>query len=120
MHGITKTSRSKFQGRCPICGEPFTRNTSGRRKRFCSDRCRDEARRARNFSVLGRCRGEPRNRAKSPCGTCTFFIENRGRASHGIVGPRYVIEVEIERAHSWTVELSGYAVAQPRKPALRS
>jgi hypothetical protein len=78
---------------CTACGKLLTRHLRGRQKKFCSAACRDEARRAINFAILGRTRPEPRNTAKNPCGTGAFLRENRGRAS-GIVGPRHVLEVE--------------------------
>jgi hypothetical protein len=78
---------------CDACGKPLARNLKGRRKRFCSDACRDSARRANNFAVLG-CRREPRNDSKTPCGTAASFVEKRGRAS-GITGPKHVIDIEL-------------------------
>jgi hypothetical protein len=61
--------------------------------------------------------GVPRNDEKSACGTGTVFRENRGRAS-GIVGPRDVIEAEIDAALNWTQDPPGGSVyvaqLQPR------
>jgi hypothetical protein len=59
---------------CPVCHEPFRRNLTGRAKRFCSDACRDSARRdkkaVQRFKNDARYPygGEPRNDAKSACG----------------------------------------------------
>jgi hypothetical protein len=120
MHGFNKTISQKFQGRCPVCGVPFTRSLVGRRKRFCSDRCRDEARRAFNFSVLGRCRGEPRNDAKGACAARGKTGPTSGRPPD-ICGPRHVIEAELEGALTWSEDPpgSGRYVAQLQPRALR-
>jgi hypothetical protein len=114
----TRPARNFQEQCCPVCGKEFRRNLIGRQKRFCSDACRLEAHRTNKISILTRGEGLQRNDAKDPCGTRNFLVENRGRGSHGIVGPKAVIESEIDRAHDWTVWPSGYAVAQLRKPAL--
>jgi hypothetical protein len=89
-------------GRCPVCNKPLTRSPTGRKKRFCCDRCRSEARRVRNFSKMGRCRPEPRKRSKSQSVAGASYIENPGRVSRGIVGPAYVLRAEIGAARTWT------------------
>jgi hypothetical protein len=122
MLGTNKppTPRAQVSWPCPVCGEPFTRSLAGRKRKFCSDACRQEARRTISFSVLSHCPGLSRNDAKSDCGTGTFSLENRGRGSGGIVGPRNVIAIEIDAALTWTPLVPGGAilVAQLRRSPL--
>jgi hypothetical protein len=42
--------------RCESCGEPLPPKGKGRRRRYCSDRCKDSGRRQRNFDATGRTR----------------------------------------------------------------
>ncbi len=39
--------RLDVQGRCLVCNEEFDRNVSGRPKIYCSNRCKQRAKRAR-------------------------------------------------------------------------
>jgi hypothetical protein len=104
--------------KCATCGKPFQRSLVGRRKAFCSGTCRSEAHRTAvqrlkngvrcpTSGLLSPARFilelpvSARNDAKSPCGTGTFFRENRGRPPN-ISAPRRVIDVEIGGGHVWT------------------
>jgi hypothetical protein len=93
-------------GRYGVCAELFARNLIGRRRRYCSDACRDEGRRARNFAISGRCRAEPRNDAKSPCAAETLSANFRGRGSAINGFWRRIVEVEIIEARDWREEVS--------------
>ncbi len=42
--------------RCDHCGAPLHPKRGSRRQKFCSYRCRDEARRARNYAIFGSAR----------------------------------------------------------------
>ena len=96
----SQTCRPSNANTCEHCGGAFARCLTGRPKRFCSDACRDSARRDRNavqrFKNGARYThsGEPRNDEKSACGTASNFAENQGRGS-GINAPARVIETEI-------------------------
>jgi hypothetical protein len=129
MSLTNKFPRTKLQARCcAACGEPLIRNvSSGRRPLFCSERCRDQARRDRK--AVQRLKNgsrypygpEPRNLPANHCNITKLFSEKASRPPcRGIVGPAYVIRAEIEGAHNWKTEPSGYAVAQLKPPALRS
>jgi hypothetical protein len=53
---------------CQTCGQPIIAARTGRRRRFCSERCRDAHRRQLNFEFFGRTvnwQGKTRN-AKKP------------------------------------------------------
>lgn len=112
---------------CPVCHEPFRRNLTGRAKRFCSDACRDSARRdkkaVQRFKNDARYPygGEPRNDAKSACGPRGNFQKNGGRPPD-IHGPRRVIDIEIGGGHIWheVVSVDGVrsTVTQIRPAAL--
>ena len=97
MQNKPNTNGHRLQ-QCDACGQPFARNLAGRQKKFCSDACRDKARRAINFSVSGRTRPEPRNDSRSACGTGANFGRNAGR---GIVGPQCAVSAEVLNAHAW-------------------
>jgi hypothetical protein len=47
-----KPSVKRRATHCENCGKPLQRKRGGRSRRFCSDRCRDQARMGRNFSTL--------------------------------------------------------------------
>jgi hypothetical protein len=100
MLSPSRTSPTKFQACCPVCGESYVRNRTGRHRKFCSDQCRDRARPDRKLAGALKngahypYSAEPRNDAKSPCGPRTNFQKNGGRPPD-IRAPRRVIEAEI-------------------------
>jgi hypothetical protein len=52
--------RAGNASRCLVCGSAIKPRRASRRQRYCSFRCRDEARRARNFAASGATRkGDP-------------------------------------------------------------
>ena len=125
-----QTCRPSNANTCQRCGEAFARCLTGRPKRFCSDACRDSARRDRK--VVQRFKngarypysGEPRNDAKSACGTSTFSPENRGRGSVDKTLWRSIVELEVFAGRDWSevVSTDGVAcqVATLRSRALRN
>jgi hypothetical protein len=69
---------------CTTCGKPITPKPASRRKRYCSYRCRDEARRQRNFANFActRTTGEaiPRSARKSSITSADCAAHFGGRA----------------------------------------
>jgi hypothetical protein len=55
-HTQALSRRNGNDSTCAVCGEAITPKRGSRRQRYCSDRCRDDARRARNFEISGRTR----------------------------------------------------------------
>ena len=92
---------------CTNCGAAIIPKRASRRQRYCSYKCRDEARRARNFAISATTRrGTPliprpvqNNSVRSR--TCEGSFHDRAR---GI--PRAVIEVEILGGRKWREVLS--------------
>ena len=99
---------------CRTCGKEFRANLTGRRKTYCSDRCRLEAHRTNKISFLGHGGGLQRNDEKNPCTTGTFLTGFAGRGS-GIEGPRHVIEAEIG-GRNWIQILSADGVRSFVRP----
>jgi hypothetical protein len=52
----TRAGQVGRRRRCESCGASFTPKRAARRQFFCSDRCRDAARRGRNFELFGQAR----------------------------------------------------------------
>jgi hypothetical protein len=75
-------------GHCCQCGREFTSGKRvGRRRLFCSYKCRDEARRNRNFVGSSYPSGQaPRNSEPGPFVSDTCKGENRDRAPLNILG----------------------------------
>ena len=88
---------------CGTCGAVIVAKRGSRRQRFCSPKCRDAARRSRNFQKIGRTRyphsGVPRS-AKNSLGT-----SNTSETDFADRGPRIswhrIIEIEVIAAHDW-------------------
>ena len=89
---------------CQKCGKPLHPIRGSRRQRYCSYKCRDEARRSRNFAASASTRRGSQAIPRS--------VENRLLVSDGykadfvvrppcIVGPAIVIEREIIAGRSW-------------------
>ena len=110
---------------CAECGAVFVARRTGRKRRFCSNQCRDAHRRQLNFEVSGTARyptqAKPRNAENPPTVSKDCEPVFAGRGS-GICGSRTVIEAEIGAAHVWTETASSSGVvslvAQLRPPAL--
>jgi hypothetical protein len=89
---------------CQKCGEPLHPKRGSRRQLYCSYKCRDEARRQRNFAASGATRYPSQGIPRS--------VENQPLSSNGckadfvvrppcIVGPARVIETEVIAGRSW-------------------
>ena len=104
---FTRAGRAGNALVCSNCGAALTPKRASRRQRYCSYKCRDEARRARNFAISATTRrGTPliprpvqNNSVRSR--TCEGSFHDRAR---GI--PRAVIEVEILGGRKWREVLS--------------
>lgn len=104
---------------CAACGRNIIARHTGRKRRFCSDRCRDQARRTRfvarldkkgvqRFKKGGRYphSGVPRN-AGNPStisNGCKADLAGRGSAISGLW--RRIVEVEIIEARTWQSSIS--------------
>jgi hypothetical protein len=88
--------------RCACCGQASPSKT--RPGRFCSDRCRDAARRKRNHERFGRARGYPSSVPRISKNKRAFSKPCKGdfrdRGSH-ISGPSEVIAIAILAGRSW-------------------
>jgi hypothetical protein len=87
MHSTTTpTTTPQAIDRCAVCNAALAIKQNGRRRHFCSDRCRDTARRNANFRDLGITRPNgsamPRNPQKTSSNTttCKAEIGDRGCA----------------------------------------
>lgn len=98
---------------CAGCGSKFTAKRTGRKREYCSNRCRDEHRRQLNFSFYGKTghrEAKPQN-AKNPqtvSKNCEAVFA--GRASPDQALRHRIIEIEIINAHSWTPGISADGV----------
>jgi hypothetical protein len=94
---------------CTNCGVPLNPKRGSRRQLYCSYRCRDEARRARNFAASASTRrgspAIPRPVENNDGRSRTYRTDFRDRASH-ICGPRVVIEVEVAGRSNWAETIS--------------
>jgi hypothetical protein len=101
MHGTGRPHSRRTQGpRCPVCGQPVARWQTGRRKKFCSDACRLEAHRTKQFGILGHGEGLQRNGCRCACGPRGNRTPNSGRPPD-IRAPRHVIEAELGGGFVW-------------------
>ena len=89
---------------CQKCGKPLHPKRGSRRQQYCSYKCRDEARRDRNFAVSATTRrgspAIPRSVENRPLSSKGYKADFVGRAS-SIIGPRIVIEREIISDRTW-------------------
>jgi hypothetical protein len=101
---FTRAGRAGNALVCSNCGVALTPKRASRRQRYCSYKCRDEARRARNFAISATTRrGGPliprpvqNNSVRSS--TCEGSFHNR---ASDIVALRAAIEVEIFGGRKW-------------------
>jgi hypothetical protein len=100
-----KSKTSQGNGRagnvwyCANCGRLINPKRASRRQRFCTYRCRDEARRARDFAEYYPNRPNPRSVENRPLVSTICKANFVDRAS--IIGPRVVIEIEIIADRDW-------------------
>ena len=89
---------------CSNCRAPINPKRGSRRQLYCSYRCRDEARRARNFAVSATTRtgspAIPRPVENNGVGSTACKGNFHDPVSH-VVGPHAVIEIEIVGRRKW-------------------
>jgi hypothetical protein len=89
---------------CVNCGRPINPKYGSRRQRYCSYRCRDEARRARNFAVSATTRrgspAIPRSVENRPLASTACGGDFADRA-FSISAPPNVIATEIVAGRDW-------------------
>ena len=90
---------------CAVCGHALVRKHTGRKPRFCSDRCRDRARKGRKSAFRGTVLGvgshRPRYARNSDVNSKACKPVFAGRGS---VDPRLwhtIIEVEVFAGRDW-------------------
>jgi hypothetical protein len=104
-----QVQRIEHAATCAVCGKSLKPNRTGRPRCYCSDRCRDEARRGRDYASFVGCRypneeipqNADNNAARSM--TCEGHF---GDQAHGIIGPAGVIAVEVTARRRWCAETS--------------
>jgi hypothetical protein len=83
-------SRSARPVNCKVCGKQLPRRRVGRTRNYCSDKCRDAARRSRDaVSFVAACypnEENPRNSENSSFSSKPCKGENRGRAPLNVLG----------------------------------
>ena len=97
---------------CAVCGAALHPKRASRRQRFCSDRCRDEHRRTRNFAKKGRTRypnsGGTTIKRKSREKSSAWRSETVGRLP--AISWSEIIEIEVIEAHDWEPVISSDGV----------
>jgi hypothetical protein len=127
---------------CAMCGEPLTPKRGSRRQMFCSARCRDAARRARNSAASGYSRPKTRNARRCvkkrcplprspvprsvknpPVNSIACKTDFRGRGCVDEALWQRIVAAEVIGPHHWTTTVSSDGVvseiAQLRPRALR-
>ena len=98
---------------CQRCGAKLHPKRASRRQLYCSYRCRDEARRGRNFAVSATTRrgspAIPRSVENRPLVSTSCKNGFVGRTP-SIIGPQIVIETEIIAGRSWKSVVSPHGV----------
>jgi predicted nucleic acid-binding Zn ribbon protein len=95
--------------RCAVCGRTVMRRS--RQQRYCSDRCRDFARREKNARtafknpIVGQHTGKPTNPPKKSHRFNSLPAAKSG-ATPAIYAPREVISREIIAGRDWREEIS--------------
>ena len=104
--GSAQVSRSNLHGNahtCSTCGATIVAKRGSRRQQHCSAKCRDAARRARNFKKIGRARypssGVPRSAKNS---LSSSKASKPSLANQPIrVSRRRLIEIEVIAPQEW-------------------
>jgi hypothetical protein len=112
---------------CAICGRRLVAKHTGRKRHYCSNRCRDRARQDRHYAFCGivvtRGSGLPRNAGNPHTTSKTYKPDLAGRGSVSDALWHSIVETEIVAAHRWapTVSTDGVVsqVAQLQPRALR-
>jgi hypothetical protein len=115
------TSRAKH---CLTCGSTIVAKHTGRKRKYCSAKCRDAHRRQLNFEVSGTARyptqAKPRNAENPPTVSKNCEVDFAGRASPDLW--RRILEIEVIAPHGWSLIVSSDGVKSEqtflRPPAL--
>jgi hypothetical protein len=119
---VPQAARRDAPVRCEACGRTVARRS--RQQRFCSDRCRDSARRENNARtafknpVEGQDTGKPTNPPKKSNGFNGLQAAKSG-SNPRIFGPRRVVECELIAGLDWTAVVSPDGVVCMVAPRLR-
>jgi hypothetical protein len=95
---------------CANCGAALAPLRGSRRQKFCSYRCRDAGRRARNFAKFSatryRSQGKPRSIQNRPLSSkdCNGVFADRPPGINAV--PRVVIELELFADREWLTVMS--------------
>ena len=107
-------SECKRTGSCPVCGRSILAKRAGRKREYCSDKCRDAHRRRVNFQFCGHARyphsAEPRNAKNSPVISNGCKADFAGRASVNKALRHRIIQVEILEVRTWREVVSSDGV----------
>jgi hypothetical protein len=105
IHTAAPLGRAGNLLRCAVCGAALAPRRGSRRQKFCSYRCRDEARRARNHAKFSAtrypCQGKPRSVQNRPLSSkdCESVFADRPLRINAV--PRAVIELELFAGREW-------------------
>ena len=119
---VPQAPRRDAPVRCEVCDRTVVRRS--RQQRFCSDRCRDFARRenkartAFKNPVAGQDTGKPTNPPKKSNGFNGLQAAKSG-SNPRIFGPRDVIEAELFAGRDWIPRESADSVVCMVAPRLR-
>jgi uncharacterized protein (UPF0248 family) len=97
---------------CAVCRVAINPKRASRRQKYCSPRCRDEARRRRNFAEFAKVRypsgGVPRPVKNSVVNSASSKGEFAGRGA--AIPWHRIIEVEVVHPHVWARVVSANGV----------
>lgn len=91
---------------CVSCGRALAARHTGRKRRYCSDRCRDAQRRQLNFEFCGTtrypCQAKPRNaeNSRDTSGTSQPGFAGQGCANKRLW--RSIVELEVYAGRNWS------------------
>ena len=97
---------------CGTCGAVIVAKRGSRRQRFCSPKCRDAARRSRNFQKIGKTRyphsGVPRSDKNSLGNSNASETDIADRSLR--ISRHRIIEIELIAPHDWEPVISADGV----------
>jgi hypothetical protein len=94
---------------CANCGREIW-HRSGRRPRFCSDRCRERGRKRVRKSFLGPDTSAPTKHQKT-LSHLNALQRAKTQSSHRILAPAHVLAAEVFEAREWCAATSSSGVA---------
>lgn len=108
MRGSYAPTRPEDQSRrrrCATCGAEFFAKRTGRKRKYCSNSCRDTHRRQLNFQFFGSarypCQAKPQNAKNSATVSKNCDAGSAGRGSVDKALWHRVIDVEIIEQNRW-------------------